>query len=109
MNTEKFPSTPGQGAIVTGIIPGVNMKATGDYYLSLQGNLRFILSKAIMVSASVAVLSAGATLLMQEVDRSAKTAAALQTSMTGANNDVTFTAVNGGLAGNSISVTLVSP
>lgn len=91
-------------------IRGVDLTQTGVYDLDFKGPL--LLTGIFVVGRLITSLSAGATLKVEEYDRDAYTAAVqatLSTTLTGANNDLTFTAVDGGTGGNSTTIAFVDP
>lgn len=89
-------------------IEGVDFTTTQTIKLGdsrgLAPNRRMTLLKAFILSTSIATLSAGATVKLEEVNPT-KTKATLSTNLTGnTNNDLKFTAVDGGTAGNDITI-----
>lgn len=87
----------------------VNFKNSQTVLIASPAQRQFLLSSVILVSTAISALSNGATVVVQEHNLGTKTAATLSTSMTGANNDIVLTAVNKGVVGNSITLTLVAP
>jgi hypothetical protein len=79
-----------------------------NYLIPLPLNFRYLLNRVAIISTVIASLSGGATIALKEVNPAAPIAAALTTSLTGNNNDITLTA-NPGAAGNNVSLTLVNP
>ena len=69
----------------------------------LAKNVRIRILNVAIISTSIASLSAGAVVRLQEADRSVFTAASPSTSLAGANNDIDVTAVEAGAAGESLS------
>lgn len=91
-------------------VKDINMKTVQNVLVDLnKPSARFVIRSIDLISNGVTSLTGGATAIVQEVDRSAFTAATLSTSMTGTNNDVTLTAQTAGADGNSITLALVDP
>lgn len=74
-----------------------------------KNNVRILLNSIRVISRSAASISNGCTLVIKRADPTALVAATLSTNLTGTNNDLTFTALAGGSAGNGINVTYVDP
>ncbi len=95
------------------LFASVNLKVTQSIDLPASGSLRFLPTRGLVLGQSVAALSNGATIKIEEIDPlsvvSAAAAGSLSTNLTGANNDLVFTAKAVGVAGNSISITYTDP
>lgn len=98
------------GASVSAVIPNVNCKTVQDLLVTFpKRNLRFVPSRIALVSKTVSSVSNGATVIVKEVNPTTPTAATLSTNLTGTNNDLVFTAVPSGAAGNSVTIAYIDP
>ena len=91
------------------VAPSVNFKTAQTVLIPAPHTRKFALARIALISALVASVSNGATVVVTERDTAVKTAATLSTTMTGANNDIVLTAVTKGTVGNAIKLTLVDP
>lgn len=109
-NALRTPETvPGE---FIAVIKGVDLKVVADHRLQLPPNARAQVRRVDVLNRTVTGLSAGATVTLVERDPNfpeAAVAASVSTNLTGDNNDLTFTAVAPGAAGNSITVEYVDP
>ncbi len=112
----KIRKAEGSGRLLA-LFTGLNLKTVAGYDLRLPVNRRFIVNRITLVGDTVDTLSNGATINIAERNTELFTAATLTTALTGANNDMVFTAKNGGIAnsiyggtnGNAITVRYVDP
>lgn len=92
------------------LIKSINMKTVQNILIDFnKSSGRFLFRSIDFISNGINTVSNGATVIVQEVDRSTYTTASLSTAMTGTNNDVTLTAQTAGADGNSITLALVDP
>jgi hypothetical protein len=91
------------------VAEGVNFKTSQTLLIGAPKHRQFMLRQIVLLSTAIAALSNGATVVAQERNVNAKTAATLSTTLTGANNDIVLTAKTKGVAGNAITLALVDP
>lgn len=89
-------------------IEGVDFKTVQDVVLNFpRKNARLRILAAIILSTSIASLSGGATCIVKEYTEGSVTAS-LSTNLTGTNNDLTYTSVRGGTAGNATTIAYIN-
>jgi hypothetical protein len=86
-----------------------NFQASGTILIGGPRKRSFLLSSIVLLTAAVAGLSNGSTVVVTERDSRTNTAATLSTSMSGTNNDIVLTARTAGTAGNDITLALIDP
>jgi len=104
------PTTTRLGETGSLAVYGADFKIPQDIVINFsKKNVRFLINKIVCLSNGVNTLTNGATVLAKEINTDSRTAAALSTSMAGANNDIVLTAVSSGVSGNEITLALIDP
>ena len=105
-----LPTETKPGKTGTILATAINFKTVQSVLCrTIEKNSRFVINAIKLISRTIASLSNGASIVVQEVNERVKTAATLSTTMTGANNDIVLTAVAAGVAGNAITLALIDP
>lgn len=90
------------------LLRDVDLTAEQTLVIELPFARRAVLTRALAISGIVTSLSNGASLLLKEINPFGTVTASLSTNLTGANNDLVYSARVGGAAGNGITVEYVS-